>query len=208
MTIQVRTGVRRLALAAALLGLAAGGALAQGKPTTSQDFISILKPVAPPAGVAGPQIRTRGLTPSTGAASGAARPTTGTAATSTAVAAPAGTAGSGKVPDLQILFEFNSAELTQQARDRLDVLGAALASDQLRPYAFQIAGHTDAVGGQAYNQDLSRRRAEAVVGYLSSRWSIERSRLQARGYGMSQLLEPSDGASAKNRRVEVETLAR
>jgi outer membrane protein OmpA-like peptidoglycan-associated protein len=183
-------GLVRFGLVLAVLLAAAGSADAQAvrSPQTPQDFIAILKP-APTA--AGPTtgVRTRSLAPTTGAAAPAA-----------------GSSGSGRVPDLQILFEFNSAELTQQARDRLDVLGAALASNDLRPFNFQIAGHTDAVGAPQYNLDLSRRRAEAVVDYLVTRWGIDIERLRARGFGMSRLLVPSEGANAKNRRVEVETL--
>jgi OOP family OmpA-OmpF porin len=174
----------------AVIGLLSGGAHGQARisPRTPQDFITILKPA--PTATGQPGIRTRSLAPATGN-----------------VAAPAaGTAGSGRVPDLQILFEFNSAELTPQARQKLDTLGAALASDELRPFNFQIAGHTDAIGRPDYNLDLSRRRAETVVSYLVTRWGISEDRLRARGFGMSRLVVPQDGADARNRRVEVETI--
>jgi OmpA-OmpF porin, OOP family len=180
-----------LAIALAVMGLMGGPALAQiveDGPQTIEEFISVLKPAEAPNDVQS-GIRTRSLAPTTGAAP------------------EAGTAGSGRVPDLQILFEFNSDRLTDQARERLDVLGAALASDELRPFGFEIAGHTDAVGSPNYNLELSRRRAEAVVSYLVQRWGIDRSRLEAQGFGMSRLIVPTDGANARNRRVEVQTKA-
>ena len=180
-----------LARSLAVIGLLSAGVQAQSRssPQTPQDFIAILRP-APAVDTGQPAMRTRSLAPATGN-----------------VAAPAaGTAGSGRVPDLQILFEFNSAELTAQARQKLDTLGAALASDELRPFNFQIAGHTDAVGRPDYNLDLSRRRAETVVSYLVTRWGISEERLRARGFGMSRLVVPQDGADARNRRVEVETI--
>jgi OmpA-OmpF porin, OOP family len=173
-----------------VLGLLLGfGAVAHAQdvaPRTTEDFIEVLKP-GPFGDEASSEMRTRSLAPTTGEPP------------------PPGTAGSGRVPDLQILFAFNSAELTPQARERLDVLGAALASDELEPFTFEIAGHTDAVGSPGYNLDLSRRRAEAVVGYLVQRWGIDRARLEAEGYGMTRLMVPNDGANARNRRVEVQT---
>jgi outer membrane protein OmpA-like peptidoglycan-associated protein len=177
-----------LAFAVGLGGLLLpGGAQAQELGNTPEDFISILKPSET---AAVPGVRTRSLAPST------------------AAAPEAGKAGSGKIPDLRILFEFNSAELTAQARERLDVLGAALVSDDLRPFSFQIAGHTDAVGRPDYNLELSRERAEAVVNYLVSKWGIDPSRLDARGFGMTQLLVPDSGANPRNRRVEIETIVK
>ena len=181
-----------LASSLAVIGLLSGGVQAQPQrpPQTAQDFIAILKPAPSTTSTGQPAMRTRSLAPATGN-----------------VAAPAaGTAGSGRVPDLQILFEFNSAELTPLARQKLDTLGAALASDELRPFNFQIAGHTDAVGRPDYNLDLSRRRAETVVNYLVTRWGISEGRLRARGFGMSRLVVPQDGTDARNRRVEVETI--
>ena len=61
--------------------------------------------------------------------------------------------------DLQIQFDTGSAELDQQARDQLDQMGMAL---QELEETFVIGGHTDDVGPDDLNTDLSRRRAESV----------------------------------------------
>lgn len=103
----------------------------------------------------------------------------------------------------QIEFEFDSAELTPSAREQLDELAEALNSTQLAPFAFQINGHTDAVGPESYNETLSSRRAEAVRDYLTSRHGITAARLEARGLGERALLDASNPDAAVNRRVEI-----
>jgi outer membrane protein OmpA-like peptidoglycan-associated protein len=117
-----------------------------------------------------------------------------------------GSTGSGSLPDLKILFPFNSAELTQDSLLQLDELGAALQSNDLATYRFEIAGHTDAAGPDGYNVGLSERRAVAVTGYLEQTYGIDSERLQARGYGKRQLIDPANPTSARNRRVEIITL--
>lgn len=156
---------------------------------SADELVRILKPSAEPA----PLGRTRGFTPATGGPKSEPAP------------AP-GSVGSGVVPDLKIFFPFNSADLTEQARAQLDQLGRALASPELRPFRFRIAGHTDAVGSEAYNESLSARRARAVVDYLIARHGISRERLAALGLGERELADPADPASAANRRVEIRTL--
>lgn len=106
----------------------------------------------------------------------------------------------------QIEFEFDSAELTASARQQLDELAEALNSTQLAPFAFQINGHTDAVGPESYNETLSSRRAEAVRDYLMSRHGISAARLEARGLGERALLDAGNPDAAVNRRVEIVNL--
>jgi len=67
-----------------------------------------------------------------------------------------------------------------------------------------IEGHTDNVGAADYNMDLSTRRAEAVVTYLVENYGIDRSRLAARGYGMSRPIadNSTDEGRQLNRRME------
>jgi OmpA-OmpF porin, OOP family len=67
-----------------------------------------------------------------------------------------------------------------------------------------IEGHTDSVGGQAYNQKLSQRRAESVKNYMVKTFGIDASRLQAKGYGMTKPIDSNKTAKGrqKNRRVE------
>jgi OOP family OmpA-OmpF porin len=68
-------------------------------------------------------------------------------------------------------------------------------------------GHTDAIGGDAYNQKLSVRRAEAVKEYMVSK-GIERNRVYTEGKGEKQPVADNTAAEgrAKNRRVEIEVV--
>lgn len=116
-----------------------------------------------------------------------------------------GEPGSGVVPDLSILFPFNSAELTPDARAQLDELGQALQREDMRDFGFLIGGHTDVIGSDSFNDDLSRRRAAAVASYLSDSFGIERRRLEAVGYGERELADPANPTSGQNRRVEIRT---
>lgn len=105
--------------------------------------------------------------------------------------------------DLTVNFEFDSARLTVDAMLVLRALGAALADPALKGGRFQIAGHTDAKGTDAYNFDLSRRRAAAVVEHLQNFHGVEPGRLVAVGYGESQLLYPQSPENELNRRVTI-----
>eukprot|EP01035_Chromulina_nebulosa_P033233 gene33234-44490_t len=71
--------------------------------------------------------------------------------------------------DLEITFEYNSAEISAKAQPAVQALGKALSSDELKGSTFIVAGHTDAVGGEAYNQDLSERRPDALKRALTER---------------------------------------
>ncbi len=108
--------------------------------------------------------------------------------------------------DLTVEFAFDSAELTEQARAQLDELGWALHDGQLRTGRFALYGHTDAVGSDAYNLDLSRRRAEAVGRYLVRQFRIDRQRLALEGFGERRLKNRDTPFAAENRRVEVVNL--
>jgi outer membrane protein OmpA-like peptidoglycan-associated protein len=69
-----------------------------------------------------------------------------------------------------------------------------------------IAGHTDAVGGDAFNQDLSERRADAIKRYLTDKYGVAAASLVTVGYGKSKLKDPSAPTSPVNRRVQVVNL--
>jgi outer membrane protein OmpA-like peptidoglycan-associated protein len=104
--------------------------------------------------------------------------------------------------DLTVYFEYNSARVTDQAREMLDRLGEALASPELGQHRFLIAGHTDAVGTDEFNLDLSYRRAQAVRDYLALH-GIDKHRIAVKGWGRSRLKDPMHPDSGINRRVEV-----
>jgi len=102
-------------------------------------------------------------------------------------------------------FGFNSVKVTPNARRILDGVAASmkLAPDN----RFEIGGHTDSVGVEDYNVDLSRRRAEAVREYLVSK-GIEPGRLEVRGYGASDPVASNDTEEGRslNRRVQLRIL--
>jgi outer membrane protein OmpA-like peptidoglycan-associated protein len=106
--------------------------------------------------------------------------------------------------DLQILFAFNSDRLTREGMDVLDQLGAALDSEQL-DYVKRITleGHTDSVGSTAYNQELSRRRAESVRHYLATHFGTGGRDMRAVGKGARELADPVNPEDAINRRVRI-----
>ena len=64
--------------------------------------------------------------------------------------------------DLEIQFDYNSADISKSSVPAVQELGKALSDPSLKGSTFVVAGHTDAVGGEAYNQDLSERRADTI----------------------------------------------
>ena len=108
--------------------------------------------------------------------------------------------------DLAINFEFASAKLTPDARIALDALGQALNDAALRESRFRVAGHTDAVGGDAANLALSKQRAQSVAEYLARQHNVAQARLTVEGFGRSQLLDAANPRNAMNRRVQIENL--
>jgi OOP family OmpA-OmpF porin len=101
-----------------------------------------------------------------------------------------------------IQFEINSATLTPGSFAELDRLSEFLFAH--KEIKIEISGHTDDVGEDAYNMDLSRKRAESVKAYLISK-QIEASSISSLGYGKTQPLIQSTSTDARklNRRVEV-----
>ena len=108
--------------------------------------------------------------------------------------------------DLEVNFEYASANLSPDARIVLDNLGKALSDPALISSRFLVAGHTDAVGGFSYNLALSKRRAQAVADYLVREHNVSINRLQIEGFGSMKLLDPANPAGALNRRVQIATL--
>jgi outer membrane protein OmpA-like peptidoglycan-associated protein len=101
-----------------------------------------------------------------------------------------------------VLFKTGSFELLSGARERLaKVSGIVLAYPSLH---LQIEGHTDSVGGDEYNQDLSERRAGAVRDYLVQQ-GISADSTEARGFGKTQPIASNETPEGRqqNRRVEL-----
>jgi outer membrane protein OmpA-like peptidoglycan-associated protein len=108
--------------------------------------------------------------------------------------------------DLQINFDYNSAEITSRAAADLINLGRALTNPEIQGGVFLVGGHTDAKGGDEYNQRLSERRAQAVKDFLINKFRIADDTLVAVGYGKEQLKNTADPYAAENRRVQVTNL--
>lgn len=102
--------------------------------------------------------------------------------------------------NLLLTFEFNSANLTEQAIANARVFAQAMNSPALEKARFEIQGHTDMAGTREYNQDLSQRRADAVKEFLISQ-GVSAERLTARGYAFDQLADPQQPMAPENRRV-------
>ncbi|MDH4040049.1 MAG: OmpA family protein [Gammaproteobacteria bacterium] len=102
---------------------------------------------------------------------------------------------------LKVNFAFDSSKVQEQYFNDLGELAKFLKRfDQVD---VSIDGHTDSVGPDTYNQQLSQRRAQAVVDMLVNTYGIAPSRLKAVGYGESQPVASNDTAEgrAENRRV-------
>ena len=79
--------------------------------------------------------------------------------------------------DLEINFDYNSADISAKSLPSVQALGRALTNAELKGSTFVVAGHTDAAGGEAYNQDLSERRADSIKRYLTGKYSIAAGRV-------------------------------
>ncbi len=110
--------------------------------------------------------------------------------------------------DLEIYFDYDSAAITPTAIPELLELGKALASDDLKSERFLLAGHTDAAGGEDYNQTLSEKRANAVRSFLSQNHAIPEGQLVVAGFGEESLKNPDNPEADENRRVQIVRLGR
>jgi OmpA-OmpF porin, OOP family len=106
--------------------------------------------------------------------------------------------------DVVVLFKFNSAKLTDEAKQQLDQLGSSKVGTMKR-YFVAIEGFTDKTGTPEYNLELSRRRAQAVQTYLVAQHNIPVYRIQIVGLGKDKPVndEKTRDDRQKNRRVEV-----
>ncbi len=102
-------------------------------------------------------------------------------------------------------FDFDKAVLKAEGKAKLDDLVGKIKGINLE--VIIAVGHTDSVGGDAYNQKLSVKRAEAVKAYLVTK-GIEKNRVYTEGKGEKQPVADNKTAEgrAKNRRVEIEVV--
>jgi outer membrane protein OmpA-like peptidoglycan-associated protein len=108
--------------------------------------------------------------------------------------------------DLEIQFDYNSAEISKTSTQAVQELGKALSNPSLRGSTFVVAGHTDGIGGEVFNQDLSERRADTIKRYLVQNYGITGGDLVAVGYGKTKLKDTQDPTDPINRRVQVVNL--
>ncbi|MCB0815129.1 MAG: OmpA family protein, partial [Flavobacteriales bacterium] len=104
-----------------------------------------------------------------------------------------------------VFFETASHELLPASHVELDRLVQLL--ERNASLRIEVGGHTDNVGGEAENQQLSERRAQAVRGYLVSK-GIAADRIEAKGYGEGRPAATNDTEEGRalNRRTEVRVL--
>lgn len=102
-------------------------------------------------------------------------------------------------------FAFDSAEIDPSSSVVLDVVAQTLRDNP--GFRVRVEGHTDSVGADAYNQQLSQRRAESVRRYLVGQ-GVSAARLEAAGYGESRPVTSNDTEEGRslNRRVELNRL--
>lgn len=102
-------------------------------------------------------------------------------------------------------FDFNKSTLKPEGKAKLDDLVSKMGGIALE--VIIAVGHTDSVGGDAYNQKLSVARSESVKAYLVSK-GVEKNRVYTEGKGKKQPVADNKTAEgrAKNRRVEIEVV--
>jgi outer membrane protein OmpA-like peptidoglycan-associated protein len=106
---------------------------------------------------------------------------------------------------LRTHFAFDSAELAAEDKAELDRIAEMLTRPELNFVAGEIDGHTDDVGDAAYNEKLSKRRADAVASYLKSKGVHMGDRFATKGYGESKPIadNKTEDGRAQNRRVTI-----
>jgi outer membrane protein OmpA-like peptidoglycan-associated protein len=200
------TAILSIATIGAALGLGAGTARAGDNNVTEDEIVRALTPEKKPP-------LTRGLSagPQTSPAASAAEGkfvqtvrgrTTRSLSVSEREEIAAIVKDKPKI-DLEINFEYNSADISAKSLPSVQALGRALSNADLKGSTFVVAGHTDAAGGEGYNQDLSERRADAIKRYLVDKYGINGSDLVTVGYGKSKLKDPNQPMAEANRRVQV-----
>lgn len=112
-----------------------------------------------------------------------------------------------KVVLKNIFFDFNKATLRKESIAELNRLVRILEDNTTMKV--EIGGHTDSKGSDAYNENLSKNRAESVVNYIVEQ-GIDKSRLTFKGYGESTPIATNETEEGRqeNRRVEFEVISK
>jgi outer membrane protein OmpA-like peptidoglycan-associated protein len=111
------------------------------------------------------------------------------------------------IGNLSVTFGFDKSVLTADDKSQLDTFAATLGT--AKSYILEVTGGTDSTGNADYNYALSQRRADAVVQYLASKYSIPAHRFYLIGIGKDK--EVADNKTregrARNRRVDIQILS-
>jgi outer membrane protein OmpA-like peptidoglycan-associated protein len=112
-------------------------------------------------------------------------------------------AESGHADIYSIYFSFNSDQLREESEPTLREIGDIMRRHP--DWKLNVAGHTDSIGGDTPNLDLSRRRAASVKAALVTRFGVGANRLATDGYGKSRPVDTNETEEgrARNRRVEL-----
>jgi outer membrane protein OmpA-like peptidoglycan-associated protein len=107
------------------------------------------------------------------------------------------------VAETSVKFGFNKDVLTPKAKEALDQLAGNIAST--KGYIIALEGGTDSVGPADYNYDLSQRRANSVIQYLATKYSVPAHKIYVIGLGKDKPVESNKTSNgrADNRRVDV-----
>lgn len=102
---------------------------------------------------------------------------------------------------VDILFDFDSYKVKESVKGSLDTLGKALAEN--RDIKIKIGGHTDYIGTEQYNLNLSLQRANSIKKYLTEK-RVNPANISIEGHGKQNPVASNltESGRAKNRRVE------
>jgi outer membrane protein OmpA-like peptidoglycan-associated protein len=109
--------------------------------------------------------------------------------------------------DVEVRFAFGSAALDRTAAAKLTALGTELGKPERKGARLVVDGHTDARGGDEFNQRLSERRAAAVKHVLVEKLGMPDETVVAVGHGKAELKNAADPFAAENRRVAISAAA-
>lgn len=110
---------------------------------------------------------------------------------------------SGRAEVHGIYFDFGSATIKPESEPALKEIGDAVAKNP--SWMLSVEGHTDNIGGDAANMELSKRRADAVKQALTTQYHVSPAKLTTAGFGATRPKESNDTPEgrARNRRVEL-----
>jgi len=110
------------------------------------------------------------------------------------------------VKETSVKFGFNKDALTKDAMASLDELAGSISAT--KGYIITLEGATDSVGSSEYNYDLSQRRANSVIQYLASKYSVPAHRIYVIGLGKDKPVDSNKTSKgrAENRRVDIKIM--